>query len=170
MDLVNYDENEYQTICEEYNTFASAIKLNQPEVNISFIPMSALNGDMIVERGRFPKIGIKVHTLLEILENIDTTKETKNSQLRFPIQLVCRPRDSTNEELHDFRAFMGKIESGSLKVNDKIKVLPSNHESSIKEIRIGKELITEATYEQSVTVSLNDEIDISRGRHDRSKR
>ena len=51
MDLVNYDENEYKTICEEYDAFASAIKLNQPEVNISFIPMSALNGDMIVERG-----------------------------------------------------------------------------------------------------------------------
>ncbi len=162
MDLVNYDENEYKTICEEYDAFASAIKLNQPEVNISFIPMSALNGDMIVDRGDSLD-WYKGSTLLETLENIDTSEKTKNSQLRFPIQLVCRPRDSANEELHDFRAFMGKIESGSLKVNDKIKVLPSNHESSIKEIRIGEELIPEATYEQSVTVSLNDEIDISRG-------
>ncbi len=162
MDLVNYDENEYQTICDEYNSFASAIKLNQPEVNISFIPMSALNGDMIVDRG--DSLGwYKGATLLETLENIDTSEEIKNSQLRFPIQLVCRPRDSANEALHDFRAFMGKIESGSLKVNDKIKVLPSSHESTIKEIRIGEELISEATYEQSVTVSLNDEIDISRG-------
>ena len=162
MDLVNYDENEYQTICDEYNSFASAIKLNQPEVNISFIPMSALNGDMIVDRG--DSLGwYKGATLLETLENIDTTEEIKNSQLRFPIQLVCRPRDSANEALHDFRAFMGKIESGSLKVNDKIKVLPSSHESTIKEIRIGEDLISEATYEQSVTVSLNDEIDISRG-------
>ena len=162
MDLVNYDENEYQTICDEYNSFASAIKLNQPEVNISFIPMSALNGDMIVDRGDSLD-WYKGATLLETLENIDTTEEIKNSQLRFPIQLVCRPRDSANEALHDFRAFMGKIESGSLKVNDKIKVLPSSHESTIKEIRIGEELISEATYEQSVTVSLNDEIDISRG-------
>ena len=162
MDLVNYDENEYQNICEEYNSFASDIKLNQPEVNISFIPMSALNGDMIVERGDSLS-WYKGATLLEPLENIDTTEETKNSRLRFPIQLVCRPRDSANEALHDFRAFMGKIESGSLKVNDKIKVLPSSHESTIKEIRIGEELISEATYEQSVTLSLNDEIDISRG-------
>ena len=162
MDLVNYDENEYQTICDEYNSFASAIKLDQPEVTISFIPMSALNGDMIVDRGDSLD-WYKGATLLETLENIDTTEETKNSQLRFPIQLVCRPRDSANEELHDFRAFMGKIESGSLKVNDKIKVLPSSHESTIKEIRIGEDLISEATYEQSVTVSLNDEIDISRG-------
>ena len=162
MDLVNYDENEYQTICDEYNSFASAIKLDQPEVTISFIPMSALNGDMIVDRGDSLD-WYKGATLLETLENIDTTEETKNSQLRFPIQLVCRPRDSANEELHDFRAFMGKIESGSLKVNDKIKVLPSSHESTIKEIRIGEELISEANYEQSITVSLNDEIDISRG-------
>ena len=162
MDLVNYDENEYQNICEEYNSFASAIKLNKPEVNISFIPMSALNGDMIVERGDSLS-WYKGATLLETLENIDATEETKNSRLRFPIQLVCRPRDSANEALHDFRAFMGKIESGSLKVNDKIKVLPSSHESTIKEIRIGEELISEATYEQSITVSLNDEIDISRG-------
>ena len=162
MDLVNYDENEYQTICDEYNSFASAIKLDQPEVTISFIPMSALNGDMIVDRGDFLD-WYKGATLLETLENIDVSEETKNSQLRFPIQLVCRPRDSANEALHDFRAFMGKIESGSLKVNDKIKVLPSSHESTIKEIRIGEELISEATYEQSVTVSLNDEIDISRG-------
>ena len=162
MDLVNYNENEYQNICEEYNSFASAIKLNQPEVNISFIPMSALNGDMIVERGDSLS-WYKGATLLETLENIDTTEETKNSQLRFPIQLVCRPRDSANEALHDFRAFMGKIESGSLKVNDKIKVLPSSHESTIKEIRIGNELISEANFEQSITVSLNDEIDISRG-------
>ena len=162
MDLVNYDENEYQTICDEYNSFASAIKLDQPEVSISFIPMSALNGDMIVERG--DSLGwYKGATLLETLENIDVSEETKNSRLRFPIQLVCRPRDSANEALHDFRAFMGKIESGSLKVNDKIKVLPSSHESTIKEIRIGEELISEATYEQSVTLSLNDEIDISRG-------
>ena len=162
MDLVNYDENEYRNICEEYNSFASDIKLNQPEVNISFIPMSALNGDMIVERGDSLS-WYKGATLLETLENIDATEERKNSRLRFPIQLVCRPRDSANEELHDFRAFMGKIESGSLKVNDKIKVLPSSHESTIKEIRIGEELFSEATFEQSITVSLNDEIDISRG-------
>ena len=87
MDLVNYDENEYQTICDEYNSFASAIKLDQPEVTISFIPMSALNGDMIVDRGDSLD-WYKGATLLETLENIDTIEETNNSRLRFPIQLV----------------------------------------------------------------------------------
>ena len=162
MDLVNYNESEYKAICEEYNSFASAIKLNQPEVNIDFIPMSALNGDMIVDRGQSLN-WYKGSTLLETLETVDTSEKTKNTQLRLPVQYVCRPRDSTNEDLHDFRAFMGRIESVLLKINDKIKVLPSVHESSVKEIRIGEKLISEATYEQSVTVSLNDEIDISRG-------
>jgi len=162
MDLVNHNESEYKAICEEYNSFASAIKLNQPEVNIDFIPMSALNGDMIVDRGQSLN-WYKGSTLLETLETVNTSEKTKNTQLRLPVQYVCRPRDSTNEDLHDFRAFMGRIESGLLKINDKIKVLPSGHESSVKEIRIGEKLISEATYEQSVTVSLNDEIDISRG-------
>jgi sulfate adenylyltransferase subunit 1 len=117
---------------------------------------------MIVDRGQSLN-WYKGSTLLETLETVDTSEKTKNTQLRLPVQYVCRPRDSTNEDLHDFRAFMGRIESGLLKINDKIKVLPSGHESSVKEIRIGEKLISEATYEQSVTVSLNDEIDISRG-------
>ena len=162
MDLVKYGESKYKAICEEYNSFASAIKLSQPGVNIDFVPMSALNGDMIVDRGNSIN-WYKGPTLLEILENIDTTEKSNKSKLRFPVQYVCRPRDSANEKLHDFRAFMGRIESGLLKVNDKIKVLPSNHQSSIKEIRIGEKIISEATFEQSVTVSLHDEIDISRG-------
>ncbi|MBT4571505.1 MAG: sulfate adenylyltransferase [Nitrosomonadales bacterium] len=162
MDLVKYSESKYKAICEEYNSFASAIKLSQPGVNIDFVPMSALNGDMIVDRGNSIN-WYKGPTLLEILENIDTTEKSNKSKLRFPVQYVCRPRDSANEKLHDFRAFMGRIESGLLKVNDKIKVLPSNHQSSVKEIRIGEKIISEATFEQSVTVSLHDEIDISRG-------
>ena len=162
MDLVKYGESKYKAICEEYNSFASAIKLSQPGVNIDFVPMSALNGDMIVDRGNSIN-WYKGPTLLEILENIDTIEKSNKSKLRFPVQYVCRPRDSANEKLHDFRAFMGRIESGLLKVNDKIKVLPSNHQSSVKEIRIGEKIISEATFEQSVTVSLHDEIDISRG-------
>ena len=117
---------------------------------------------MIVDRGRSLS-WYKGPTLLQILEKIDTTEKINSSFLRFPVQFVCRPRDSTNEKLHDFRAFMGRVESGLMKINDKIKVLPSNHESSIKEIRIGDKIISEAYAEQSVTVSLNNEIDISRG-------
>ena len=162
MDLIQYDEEKYKSICENYKEFEKNIlPLNSP-ININFLPISALKGDMIVDRGNSMD-WYKGATLLQLLEDLDTSEDIKESSLRFPVQYVCRPRESANKELHDFRAFMGRIESGLLKVNDKVKVLPSGHKSSIKEIRIGEQLIKEAISEQSVTVSLVDEIDISRG-------
>ena len=162
MDLIDYDEDAYKAICKDYKEFEKNIlPLNIP-INIDFLPMSALKGDMIVDRGDSLN-WYKGLTLLQLLENLDTSNDIKESSLRLPIQYVCRPRESADEKLHDFRAFMGRIESGFLKVNDKIKVLPSGHESSIKEIRVGEKVIDEAIPEQSVTVLLADEIDISRG-------
>ena len=161
MDLIEHDESKYKSICNDYKIFASAIKLSEPGVNIQFIPISALNGDMIVERSNTME-WFKGPTLIDILENHDS-KINNKSALRLPIQYVCRPRDAANKDLHDFRAFMGRIESGSLKIKDRIKVLPSNVESTIKDIRIGDDILSEAIFEQSVTVSLEDEIDISRG-------
>ena len=162
MDLIQYDEAQYKSICDNYKEFEKNISpLNAP-INIDFLPMSALKGDMIVDRGSAMN-WYKGPTLLQLLEDLNTSEDIKESSLRFPIQYVCRPRASANKELHDFRAFMGRIESGFLKVNDKVKVLPSGHESSIKEIRIGEQLIKEAIPEQSITVSLIDEIDVSRG-------
>ncbi|KRP06262.1 MAG: sulfate adenylyltransferase, partial [Methylophilales bacterium BACL14 MAG-120920-bin58] len=155
MDLIDYDESKYQAICADYLQFAQDINLVKPGVNIDFIPMSALNGDMIVERGN--SLGwFKGPTLLELLEKVDTSQDIKDTNLRFPVQYVCRPHASDNKDLHDFRAFMGRIESGLLKVNDRVKVLPSGHESTVKEIRVGDEIIQEAIPEQSVTVSLAD--------------
>lgn len=162
MDLIDYDQSKYLAICKEYLQFANDIKLAKPGVSINFIPMSALNGDMIVDRGSSLS-WFDGPTLLDLLENVDTSGDIKETNLRFPVQYVCRPHASDNKELHDFRAFMGRIESGLLRVNDKIKVLPSGHESTVKEIRVGDEIIQEAIPEQSITVSLIDEIDISRG-------
>lgn len=162
MDLIDYDQSKYLAICKEYLQFANDIKLAKPGVSINFIPMSALNGDMIVDRGSSLS-WFDGPTLLDLLENVDTSGDIKETNLRFPVQYVCRPHASDNKELHDFRAFMGRIESGLLRVNDKIKVLPSGHESTVKEIRVGDEIIQEAIPEQSITVSLVDEIDISRG-------
>jgi len=162
MDLIDYDENKYQSICDEYTQFAQDIALSGPGITIEFLPMSALNGNMIVDRGDSMN-WYSGPTLLDQLENLDTSQDIKESALRFPVQYVCRPHASENKDLHDFRAFMGRIESGILKVNDKIKVLPSGHESTVKEIRIGEDIIQEAISEQSITVSLANEIDISRG-------
>ena len=162
MDLIEFDEAKYKSICENDKKFEKIFSSLNTSINIEFLPMSALKGDMIVDRGNSMD-WYKGPTLLEFLENLDTTHDNKESSLRFPIQYVCRPRESENQELHDFRAFMGRIESGFLKINDKIKILPSGNKSSIKEIRVGEKNINEAIPEQSVTVTLTDEIDISRG-------
>ena len=162
MDLINFDELKYNSICENYKKFEKNIFPKNTKTDIKFLPISALKGDMIVDRGN--SMGwYKGLTLLELLDNLDTTNDFKESSFRFPIQYVCRPRESANQKLHDFRAFMGRIESGFLKVNDKVKVLPSGNESLIKEIKIGEKNINEAIAEQSITVLLKDEIDISRG-------
>ena len=162
MDLIEFDEAKYKSICDNYKKFEKNFSSLNTSINIEFLPMSALKGDMIVDRGNSMD-WYKGPTLLEFLENLDTTHDNKESSLRFPIQYVCRPRESKNQELHDFRAFMGRIESGFLKINDKIKILPSGNKSSIKEIRVGEKNIDEAILEQSITVTLTDEIDISRG-------
>jgi sulfate adenylyltransferase subunit 1 len=163
MDLVNYDQETFNSIVKEYKALFDAISVNQNnQFTINFIPMSALNGDMVVERLNNMN-WYQGDTLLEILENADSQSTNSNLAFRYPVQYVCRPRDSENKELHDFRSFMGRIESGRIKVGDKIKSLPSNQESTIKAIYIGDQEINEAISPQSVSILLNDEIDISRG-------
>ena len=162
MDLIEFDESKYESICNDYRKFEKNILPKNNEIDIKFLPLSALKGDMIVDRGSSMK-WYRGPTLLDLLENLDTTNDVKESSFRFPVQYVCRPRESDNKKLHDFRAFMGRIESGFLKINDKVKVLPSGNQSTIKEIRVGEKNINEAIPEQSITVVLKDEIDISRG-------
>ena len=82
---------------------------------------------------------------------------------RFPVQYVCRPQDSANPELHDYRGFMGQVESGHIQVGDAVTVLPSGLQSTVKAVQIGGVDIGKATTEQSVTLLLADEIDCSRG-------
>ena len=160
MDLIDYAEDQFKEIQHDYLTFTNAINLKDTE--IKFIPISALAGDMIVDRGE--KLNwYNGPTLLDYLENLDASEKNVMKELRFPVQYVCRPQDSTNKELHDFRGFMGRIESGLLCVNDKVKILPSGHQSEVKDIRVGNDFIEEAIPEQSVTITLKDEIDISRG-------
>jgi len=79
------------------------------------------------------------------------------------VQFVCRPQDSANPELHDYRGFMGRVESGELAVGEAVTVLPSGRETRVKDIQIGGQSIPAAVSEQSVTLLLEDEIDISRG-------
>lgn len=161
MDLVNYDQAVYEKICADYMAFAEDIGLAAAR-DIRFIPMSALNGDMLVDRlDSMP--WYSGETLLEILESAPAAHTEQSEQFRFPVQFVCRPHASADAELHDFRGFMGRIESGDISVGDAVTVLPNGYQSKVKAIQLGDTQLQNAQTEQSVTLLLEDEIDTSRG-------
>ena len=158
MDLVDYAKEVFDRIVADYLGFAGKLGIKA----VRFVPMSALNGDMVVDRGErldwYPG-----PTLLDLLENASASHVEHAEAFRFPVQYVCRPQDSANPELHDFRGFMGRVESGAISVGDAVTVLPSGRETRVKDIRILDESLGSAFAEQSVTLLLEDEIDISRG-------
>jgi len=158
MDLVDYSQEAYEKIKADYLEFAAKVGID----DVRFIPLSALNGDMIVERGDSLN-WYEGPTLMEILEAVPAAHTEHDEPFRFPVQYVCRPQDSANPELHDYRGFMGRIESGSIKVGDAVTVLPSGRESTVKAVQLGGVDIGQASTEQSITLLLADEIDTSRG-------
>ena len=158
MDLVDYDQAVFEKIRADYLEFAAKLGIS----DIRFIPMSALNGDMVVDRGE--KLDwYKGPTLLDVLETAPAAHTEKAEKFRFPVQYVCRPQDSANPELHDYRGFMGRVESGEISVGDEVTVLPSGLTTRVKAIELYGQPLTHAVSEQSVTILLADEIDISRG-------
>ena len=158
MDLVDYSQEAYEKIKADYLEFAAKVGID----DVRFLPLSALNGDMIVDRGDSLN-WYEGPTLLEILEAVPAAHSEHAEKFRFPVQYVCRPQDSANPELHDYRGFMGRVESGSIKVGDQVTVLPNGLESTVKAVQIGGVDINEGVTEQSVTILLADEIDCSRG-------
>lgn len=162
MDLANYDQSVFEKIRADYLAFAEQIGLQREGHDIQFIPMSALNGDMIVDRGDAMP-WYKGPTMLEILEAAPPAHTEHAEQFRLPVQFVCRPHASDDPELHDFRGFMGRIESGEIAVGDAVTALPSGQSSKVKAIQLGDVQMSRAIAEQSITLLLEDEIDISRG-------
>ncbi|MFC5300955.1 sulfate adenylyltransferase subunit CysN [Azospira restricta] len=158
MDLVDYDQTTFEKIRADYLAFAEKLGIE----DIRFIPMSALNGDMVVDRG--DRLGwYQGPTLLDVLETAPAAHSEKAEKFRFPVQYVCRPQDSANPELHDYRGFMGRVESGEIAAGDEVTVLPSGLATRVKAIELYGQPLTHAVSEQSVTILLADEIDISRG-------
>ena len=162
MDLVDYSQAEFERIKASYLEFAEQIGLQRNGRDIRFVPMSALNGDMLVERGNAMP-WYEGPTILELLESAPPAHSERSESFRFPVQFVCRPHASEDPELHDFRGFMGRIESGTIAIGDNITVLPSGQTSHVKAIQSGNTQLERAITEQSVTILLEDEIDISRG-------
>ena len=158
MDLVGYDQTTFDQICADYVSFAAQIGL----CNICFIPMSALTGEMLVDRGERLN-WYSGPTLLDVLENTPSAHSERDERFRFPVQYVCRPLRADRPDLHDYRGFMGRIESGKISVGDEVVVLPSERRSRVRSIQLGEVALESAGAEQSVTLLLDDEIDISRG-------
>ena len=155
MDLVNYKEDEFLKLKKELSNFSS--KLTSKDVR--FIPISALKGDNIVKRSSKMK-WYEGSTLLHILENIHIASDYNLIDCRFPVQHVIRPQ---KKEFHDFRGYAGRISGGIFKKGDEIVVLPSGFYSKIKAIYNFDEQLEEAFVPMSVTMTLEDDLDISRG-------
>lgn len=156
MDLVDYSQDVYNNIVIEYADLAKALGLK----DVTYIPISALNGDNIVEKSKtFP--WYEGPSLLHLLENVEVEKAINLSNARFPVQYVIRPQ---TEELHDYRGYAGKIISGIYKKGDKVTVLPSGTSSVIQKIETnGGQEVEEAFAPQAVVLHLEDDVDISRG-------
>lgn len=151
MDLMDFSQKTFNAIEETFRSFASELGFT----SITCIPMSALDGDNVILRSdRSP--WYKGETLLEYLENIDVSSDGEDSPFRLPVQWVNRPN-------LDFRGFSGTIASGRVSVGDDIIVIPSGKRSSVKEIVTYNAKLPSAVKDQAVTLTLNDEIDISRG-------
>ena len=158
MDLVDYDQATFERIRADYLAFAAELGIGE----VRFLPLSALTGDMLVERGE--NLGwYSGPTLLEILETARAAHAAHDEAFRFPVQYVCRPHQSADPKLHDYRGFMGRVESGTIARGDEIVVLPSGQHSRVRDIQLGGVPLLSAQAEQSVTLLLGDEIDISRG-------
>ncbi len=157
MDLVNYSQEQFEKIQADFQKLSA--KGNFKQQHLQFIPLASLFGDNIAQlSANMP--WYKGPALLEYLENLEWHTEENELAARFPIQYVIRPKSN---EYHDFRGFSGKLISGVLKKGDAVIALPSLRESKIKEIFRYNELVDHAECGDSVTVTLEDEIDLSRG-------
>ncbi|KAA9038108.1 sulfate adenylyltransferase [Ginsengibacter hankyongi] len=155
MDLVGNSQDVYNNIVIDYQEVAKSLGLK----DVKYIPISALNGDNIVEKSKhFP--WYDGESLLHHLENVQLDSDVNLTDARFSVQYVIRPQ---SEDLHDYRGYAGKVISGIYKKGDKVVVLPSGIESSVKAIEIGGNEIEEAYALQSVVLHLEDDVDVSRG-------
>ena len=161
MDLVDFSEAVFNRIVADYKKMAQTLHIQ----NINFIPISAKDGDNVVNRSEHMP-WYTGSPLLEFLETVPVNKSASNVEtdvqraFRFPVQYVIRPISS---RFPDFRGYAGRVASGIIRVGDRIKVLPSGLESVVSHITQAADELSEATPPQSITLQLADDIDISRG-------
>jgi sulfate adenylyltransferase subunit 1 len=155
MDLVDYNEERYHEITQQFLDMATKLDVK----DIRFIPISALHGDNIVKRSK-KMSWYEGTTLMWLLENIYISSDTNYIDARLPVQYIIRPK---NDEYHDYRGYAGRIASGVFRKGDKVKILPGGLTSTIKSIDTFEQSHDIAYAMQSVSITLEDNIDISRG-------
>jgi bifunctional enzyme CysN/CysC len=158
MDLVDYEQEVFERIHDEFTAFAAKLDVH----DLTFIPISALHGDNVVERSA----GMPWYdgpSLLHHLENVHIASDRNLIDVRFPVQYVIRPHRSTDRDLHDYRGYAGQVAGGVLKPGDEVMHLPSGLVTHITDIDTTDGPTDEAFPPMSVTLRLADEIDISRG-------
>jgi bifunctional enzyme CysN/CysC len=158
MDLVGYDQKVFEEICAEFSKFATKLEVQ----DLTFIPISALNGDNVVDRSaNMP--WYDGPSLLHHLEHLHIASDRNLIDVRFPVQYVIRPHASSDPELHDYRGYAGQVAGGVLKPGDEVMHMPSGFTTRIKKIELAGKEVAEAFPPMSVTLLLDDDVDISRG-------
>ena len=158
MDLVDYDQGVFDRISEEFAAFAAKLEIG----DLSFIPISALHGDNVVQRSdKMP--WHDGPSLLHHLEHVHIASDRNLIDVRFPVQYVIRPHQATDPNLHDYRGYAGQVAGGVLKPGDEVMHLPSGLTTKIAHIDTARGPVPEAYPPMSVTLVLEDDLDISRG-------
>jgi bifunctional enzyme CysN/CysC len=155
MDLVDYDAGVFESIKEEFKAFATKLDIT----DLTFIPISALHGDNVVHRSA-NMAWYEGTSLLHHLEEVFIASDRNLIDARFPVQYVLRPM---SDKFHDYRGYAGTVAGGVLKVGDEVMVLPSGFTSSVRSIDTPDGPVEEAFAPMSIAVTLNDDIDVSRG-------
>ncbi len=158
MDLVDYSAEVFERISEEFSAFAARLDIG----DLTFIPISALHGDNVVDRSaKMP--WYDGPSLLHHLEHVHIASDRNMIDVRFPVQYVIRPHASTDAELHDYRGYAGQVAGGVIKPGDEVLHLPSGFSTKVQRIEAAGKPVAEAFAPMSVTLLLDDDVDISRG-------
>ena len=155
MDLVDYSEDRFNEIVGQFEEFSSKLLIK----DVRFIPTSALMGDNVVNRSEKME-WYQNGTLLSVLENLHISSDINKIDARFPVQTVIRPQ---NEKYGDYRGYAGRLASGIYRIGDEVTVLPSGFTSRIRSMNAGEEQVREAYAPMSIAMTLEDDIDVSRG-------
>ncbi len=158
MDLVDYRADVFERICEEFSAFAARLDIG----DLTFVPISALHGDNVVDRSaNMP--WYDGPSLLHHLEHVHIASDRNLIDVRFPVQYVIRPQAATDAALHDYRGYAGQVAGGVLKPGDEVLHLPSGFTTRIRAVEAAGAPVAEAFAPMSVTLLLDDDVDISRG-------